>query len=102
MVNSSTEVPALASKDAEFILNVCYATQLTDLHNFFFGRNFFLQNLQITRYIITSDSAQITFLIFNSKAIAVRAGAANWFLWDCLRCTDIPDRNSIFKQAKET
>lgn len=36
MVNSSTEVPALASKDAEFILNVCYATQLTDLYDFFF------------------------------------------------------------------
>lgn len=59
---------------------------------------FFCEALEAVGYLITSGSAQISLLMLNPKLAAV----ANWFLWDCLRCTDIPDTNSIFQRAKET
>lgn len=62
---------------------------------FFF---FFCEALEAVGYLITSGSAQISLLMLNPKLAAV----ANWFLWDCLHCTDIPDTNSIFQRAKET
>lgn len=43
MANNITQVLALASKDTECILNVCYATWLTELYHFF-DSNFFPQN----------------------------------------------------------
>lgn len=95
-------VVSLAFKDAAFTLDIYYATQLTDLYHIFLVVVCFLRALKLVRYRVTPDGAQIAFLILNSKPAAVQAGVANWFLWDCHGCTDIPDPNSIFKRAKET